>query len=120
MWKLVNVTLIFKKCDKQVIKNYRPISLLPICGKSFEKIIFNNLYSYLNTNNVVTKNQSGFRPGDSTTNQLLYLVSEIYEAFENPKSLEVRAVFLDISLTPVSRQLKSYFLVRNLAHTIRN
>ena len=45
IWKLV-VTPIFKKGDKQLIKNYRPISLLPICGKMFEKIIF-NLYSYL-------------------------------------------------------------------------
>ena len=45
MWKLANVTPIFKKGDKQLIKNYRPISLLPICGKMFEKIIFNNLYS---------------------------------------------------------------------------
>ena len=96
-WKLANVTPIFKKGDKQSIKNYRPISLLPICGKIFEKIIFNNLYSYLNVNNLITKNQSGFRPGDSTTNQLLYLVNEIHKAFENPKSLEVRAVFLDIS-----------------------
>ena len=96
-WKLANVTPIFKKGDKQLIKNYRPISLLPICGKIFEKIIFNNLYSYFNVNNLITKNQSGFRPGDSTTNQLLYLVNEIHQAFENPKSLEVRAVFLDIS-----------------------
>ena len=47
--------------------------------------------------NLTTKNQSGFRPGDSTTNQLLYLTNEIHEAFENPQSLEVRAVFLDIS-----------------------
>ena len=68
-----------------------------ICGKMFEKIIFNNLYSYLNVNNLLTKNQSGFRPGDSTTNQLLYLVSEIHDAFEDSKCLEVRAVFLDIS-----------------------
>ena len=97
MWKLANVTPIFKKGVKQLIKNYRPISLLPICGKIFEKIIFNNLSSYLNANNLITKNQSGFRPGDSTTNQLLYLTNEIHEAFENPKSLEVRAVFLDIS-----------------------
>ena len=97
IWKRANVTPIFKKNDKQVIKNYRPISLLPIIGKIFEKIIFNNLYNYLNANNLITKNQSGFRPGDSTSNQLLYLVNEIHEAFENPKLLDVRAVFLDIS-----------------------
>ena len=96
-WKHANVTPIIKKGDKQLLQNYRPISLLPICGKVFKKIIFNNLYSYLNANNLITKNQLGFRPGDSTTNQLLYLVNVIHEAFEDPKSLEVRAVFLDIS-----------------------
>ena len=93
LWKLANVIPIFKKSDKQLIKNYRPISLRPICGKIFENIIFNNLYSYFNANYLITKNQSGFRPGDSTSNQLLYLVNEIHEAFEDPKSLEVRAVF---------------------------
>ena len=79
-----------------MIKNFRPISQLPICGKSFEKIIF-NLYKYLNANNLITKYQSGFRPGDSTSNQLLYLINEIHQAIDDPKSLEVRAVFLDIS-----------------------
>ena len=54
-----------------IFNNYRPISLLPICGKIFERIIFNNLYTYLNLNGLITKNQSGFRPGDSTTNQQL-------------------------------------------------
>ena len=97
VWKLANVTPIFKKSAKQLIKNYRPISLLPIFGKMFERIIFNNLYSYLDANNLITKNQSGFCPGDSTTNQLLYLVNEIHQAFEDPKSLEVRAVFVDTS-----------------------
>ena len=97
IWKLANVTPVFKKGDKQLIKNYRPISLLPICGKIFEKIIFNNMYTYLHTNNLLTKNQSGFRPGDSTINQLLYLLDEIHQAFDCTKSFEVRAVFLDIS-----------------------
>ena len=97
MWKLANAIPIFKKGDMQLIKNYRPISLLPICGKYFEKFIFNNLYNYLNTNNLITKHQSGFRPGNSMTNRLLYLVKEIHKAFDDPKSLEVRAVFLDIS-----------------------
>ena len=76
---------------------YLLFSLLPICGKIFEKIIFNKLYSYLSVNNLITKNQSGFRPGDSTTNQLLFLSTEIHEAFDNPNSLEVPAVFRDIS-----------------------
>ena len=97
MWKLANVTPIFKKDDKQLIKNYRPISLLPIRGKILEKIIFNNLYSYLHTNNLITKNQSSLGPSDSTTNQLLYLLDEIHQAFNSTKSLEVRPVFLDIS-----------------------
>ena len=63
IWKLANAIPIFKKGDKQLIKNYKPISLLPICGKIFEKIIFNSLYAYLNNNNnnnLITKNQSGF------------------------------------------------------------
>ena len=51
----------------------------------------------LSSTTFITNNQSGFRSGDSTTNQLLYLVNEIHKAFDGPKSLEVRAVFLDIS-----------------------
>ena len=47
IWKLANVIPIFKKGDKQSIKNYGPVSLLPFCDKIIEKIIFNNLYSYL-------------------------------------------------------------------------
>ena len=97
MWKLINLKPIYKKGDKQLIKNYRPISLLPICGKMFEKIILNNLCNYLTTNNLITKTQSGFCLGDSTTNQLLYLVNRIHEDFDDSKSLEVCAVFLDIS-----------------------
>ena len=55
LWKIANVTPIFKKGDKQLIKNYRPRSLLPICGKILEKIIFNHLYSYLTANRLITK-----------------------------------------------------------------
>ena len=97
LWKVANVIPIHKKGDKQLIKNYRPISLLPICGKILEKIIFNRLYSYLIANRLITINQSGFRPGDSTTNQLLYLVDEIHQGFDSAECFEVRTVFLDIS-----------------------
>ena len=54
MWKLANVAPIFKG-NKQLSKNYRPISLLPVCEKILEQIIFNNLCTYLHTNNLITK-----------------------------------------------------------------
>ena len=96
-WKKANVTPIHKKGSKQLAKNYRPISLLPICSKLFERIIFKYLYSFLISNDLITKNQSGFRPGDSTINQLLDLTNDIHKSFDHKNSLEVRAVFLDIS-----------------------
>ena len=50
-----------------------------------------------NASSLITKNQSGFPADDSTSNQLFYLVYEIHKAFDDSKSLDVRAVFLDIS-----------------------
>ena len=50
---------------------------------------------YFKINNLITKNQSGFRPGDSCTNQLLSLVHEIHENFD--RGLEVRSIYLDMS-----------------------
>ena len=43
----INICPIHKKSEKQIIKNYRPVSLLPICGKIFERLIFNSLCEYL-------------------------------------------------------------------------
>ena len=83
------------KHDRQLISNYRPISLLPICGKILEKIIFDQVYSFLNINELISKHQSGFRPGDSTIYQLLSITSSIYDSFE--KYDETHALFLDIS-----------------------
>ena len=84
-----------KKGNRQLKNNYRPISLLPICGKILEKIIFDKVYSFLNSNKLISKRQSGFRPRDSTIYQLISITSSIYKSFENYD--ETRAVFLDIS-----------------------
>ena len=72
-----------------------PISLLHICGMIPEKIICDQVYSFLNENKLISKNQSGFRPGDSTIYQLISITSNIYDSFE--KYDETRALFLDIS-----------------------
>ena len=94
-WKKANVQPVHKKNSRQIVSNYRPISLLCICGKIFEKVIFDNMYAFFKVNNLISPNQSGFRPGDSTINQLLSIAHEIFVGFEDFD--ETRAVFLDIS-----------------------
>ena len=97
IWKKANVLPVHKKESRQVKNNYRPISLLPICGKIFEKLIIDCIYEHLTDHQLITPDQSGFRPGDSTINQLLYITHSIHNAFEEYPSRETRAVFLDIS-----------------------
>ena len=94
-WKNGNIVPIRKKGDKQILKNYHPVSLLPICGKIFERLIFNDLFNFFLENNLILPNQSGFKPGDSCINQLLSMTHKIYNSFD--EGLEVRSVFLDIS-----------------------
>ena len=64
---------------------------------NFLNVVFKYLYNFLISNNLLSENQSGFRPGDSTTNQLLFLINQINSSFDERKSLELRAIFLDIS-----------------------
>ena len=45
-WKKANVVPVHKKGGKQIMKNYRPVSLLPICRKIFECLIYDNLFEY--------------------------------------------------------------------------
>ena len=93
--KKANVIPVHKKNDKQLVKSYRPISLLPICGKMFECILYNSLFNFLNQNDLISPAQSGFKPGDSCINQLLSITHEIYHSMD--EGYEIRGVFLDIS-----------------------
>ena len=97
VWKRANVVPVHKKNSKNLKENYRPISLLPLFGKIFEKLIYDTVYEHLNSNELLDPNQSGFRPGDSTINQLISIVHTISEAFDCNPTLEVRSVYLDIS-----------------------
>ena len=65
--------------------------------KVFEKLIFYGMCEFLTKNNLLTPKQSGFRPGDSTANQLLSITNEIHKAFDEYPSKETPVIFLDIS-----------------------
>ena len=57
LWKRANTLPVHKKQSRRLIKGYRPISLLPICGKIFEKLIFDYIYKHLCNNSLITLNQ---------------------------------------------------------------
>ena len=69
--------------------------MLPICGKIFEHLIYNNIFEYFIENDLISQNQSGFKPGDSSINQLISITHEVYQPFDD--GLEIIGDFLDIS-----------------------
>ena len=69
--------------------------MLPICGKIFERLIFNEIFIYFFASKLTSKNQFRFQHGDSCINQLLSITHRIFSSFDN--GLEVRSIFLDIS-----------------------
>ena len=58
-WKKANVVPVHKKGNRQILNNYRLVSLLPICSKLFEKIIFDTIFQHLTVNKLLNPNQSG-------------------------------------------------------------
>ena len=94
-WKKANVTPLFKKNDKAMIDNYRPVSLLSCVGKLFERTVFKYVFNFLRDTNAISMKQSGFVPGDSTVYQLAHLYHIFSEALDKQK--DIRVVFCDIS-----------------------
>ena len=96
-WKKSNIVPIHKKESKNLIKNYRPISLLPIISKVFERIVFNTLFNFFLQNKLFTSCQFGLIPDDSCVSQLLSITHEIYESFDCHPPTDMSSTFLDIS-----------------------
>ena len=59
-WKKANIVPIHKKGDEQAVKNY-----LTVCGKIFERLLYNEMLTFFLENDLIFPKQSGFRPGDS-------------------------------------------------------
>jgi hypothetical protein len=76
-FKNAKIIPLFKKGDKFSEGNYRPISILPVMSKIFERIVHNQIYHYCDRNKIIFQNQSGFRQGFSTETALLYLSDNV-------------------------------------------
>ena len=93
-WKVARVTPIFKDGDKTEKSNYRPISVLPVISRLFEKLVFEQLYDFKEENGHFTSDQSGFLRQRSTLTCLLKMSDDWYNGLDLGKL--VGLVFIDL------------------------
>jgi hypothetical protein len=79
-FKIAKLVALFKKGCKTDPKNYRPVSLLPLLSKIFERVVHIQTEKFLSDNNILYKHQSGFRPLHSTESCLTHLSDQILSA----------------------------------------
>jgi len=92
--KYSEIKPIYKKGDKTLITNYRPISLLPVFSKIFEQVIYKRLYYHLTLNNILVKEQFGFRCNSSTEIAIYTLLNNILSSLNN--RIIVGGLFCDL------------------------
>ena len=93
--KTAVVVPIFKKGESTDKRNYRPISLLPVISKIFEKIIKKQMINFLASTNFLSPNQYGFRQGLSTEDALLKFYSCLMKNLDDKKLCA--CLFIDIT-----------------------
>ncbi|CAG9115881.1 unnamed protein product [Plutella xylostella] len=89
------ITPIHKGGSSDDVNNYRPISVLPVMSKILEKLINNRLKKFLTDNNLISKNQYGFRSGLSTEDAVLNLTEEVTKHLDGGEKCV--GVFLDLA-----------------------
>ena len=93
--KIAKIIPIFKAKDKQLLTNYRPISLLPNISKILEKVVHKRIYTFLTSSNLLYKSQYGFRNNHSTNQAIAEFLSCVLKGFDDKKY--TLALFLDLS-----------------------
>ncbi|KAF2346319.1 Reverse transcriptase domain [Trinorchestia longiramus] len=92
-WKRANVTPIFKKGNKQIPNNYRPISLTFVISKTIERLLKVRITMHLNDQNLINDNQHGFREKRSCLTNLLDFFGEVNRINDRTKGIDL--VYLD-------------------------
>lgn len=97
MWKMAQITPIFKSEDPTIVSNYRPIAILPTVSKLLEKTLYNQLVNYLENNNLLSDCQHGFRPLRSTMSALLLFTEQIHASLN--KGQVTGVIYVDFRKT---------------------
>ena len=83
--KIAKVIPLYKKNEKDMFNNYRPISLLPSISKVFERIVYNQLFDYLTVNGILFNSQYGFRKSHSTEMATIELIDSLLQNLDSGK-----------------------------------
>ena len=97
-WKNAKVALIFKAGDPTDMSNYRPISVIPVIMKVFERIVHNQLSTYLNDTKLLYEYQSGFRSKFSTDTTLIDVTEYIVNGFDSGEQVGAVMIHLKKSI----------------------
>ena len=109
--KLAKLKLLYKNGPKTDPKNFRPISLLPIVSRIFEKVIHDQTMEYLMDNNILYKYQSGFCKNHSTDTSLSNLTHKIFTGFDSGLLTAMILVDLQKAFDTINHD----FLLRKMA-----
>ncbi|KAF2349531.1 Reverse transcriptase domain [Trinorchestia longiramus] len=88
-WKRANDTPIFKKENKQIPNNYRPISLTSVISKTIERLLKVRITEHLNDQNLINDTQHGFREKRSSLTNLLDFFGEVNRTYDSTKSVDL-------------------------------
>ena len=95
--KIARVVPIFKSGDPSLLTNYRPISVISCFSKVFERIVYDYLFDFICTNNILYDYQFGLRPGHSTQQAMITLINKIIKSLDN--GFIVISLFIDLKKT---------------------
>ena len=118
-WKIAHIVPIFKKGNRELTTNYRPISLTSIIGKVMESIVKDAIMVHMSQHNLFSENQHGFLPNKSCTTQLLTAMNHWTESLNSGYATDIiyfdfKKAFDSVPHCRLLFKLKSYGISGNL------
>ena len=120
-WTQANICPLYKKGDRAVPSNYRPVSLTSIPCKLLEHIVCSNIMGHLEKNSVITDKQHAFRRFHSCETQLCHVVDDWSKSLDNAEQVDVFIMDLEKAFdTPPHELLKSKLYQYGFSKTLLN
>ncbi|KAF2356919.1 Reverse transcriptase domain [Trinorchestia longiramus] len=124
-WKRANVSPIFKKGNKQIPNNYRPISLTSVISKTIERLLKVRITKHLNDQNLINDTQHGFREKSRCLTNLLDFFGEVNRIYDSTKAVDLvylnfQKAFEKVPHETLMAKVEAHGIRGNYSRWIRN